>query len=290
MRTLSIKTKLLNSFRAIFKLGPLESMIRSAVSGKSPNSLFGKMVPNNYQYSEGSVREFDYFGIKLFVDISDYIGHYLYFGFKDIGQDKLLSLAKEGMHVLDVGTNIGSTLLRFADKVGPSGKVIGFEPDSFNFKACEKNISLNSFNNLEVYKFGLGAEEAQLKLKVDTESNRGGNRISTDIEAKGEMVPIRKLDNLVEEFRWTKLDLIKIDVEGFELKVIQGAKQTLKNFHPTLFIELDDQNLSEVGDTAKGLISYLNELGYDKIRNAETNERVSAEDDFTGLHFDIIVE
>ena len=268
----------------------MERLIKALASGKSPNSFFGKLVPNNYQYRKGSVREFDHYGIKLSVDISDYIGHYLYFGFDDPGQDKLLNLVKEGMHVLDVGTNIGSTLLRFTDKVGPLGKVIGFEPDSFNFKACENNISLNNFNNLEVYKFGLGAEETQLKLTVDTESNRGGNRISTDIEAKGEMVPIRKLDNLVEEFGWTKIDLIKIDVEGFELKVIQGAKQTLKSFYPTLFIEVDDQNLNEVGDTAKGLISYLNELGYDKIRHAETNDRVSAEDDFTGLHFDIIVE
>lgn len=287
----SFKTQLLNVLRTIFLYRPFEEWLRRRVKGKASSSFWGKWVPNNYQYPKQSIREFDYYGVQLSVDISDYVGHALYYQFEDVGQDYLLSLASKGNRVLDIGTNLGSTLLRFAQIVGTEGAVIGFEPDPINYKNCELNISLNAFKNLKVFKMGLGDQNATMNLVVDTASNRGGNRISTNQKKKGEMVEVKRLDEVMASIDWTAIDLIKIDVEGYDLKVLKGGAKTIKRHQPKLFIELDNNNLTAVGDSASSLILFLKkELGYDRIHNVETKKMLSPDDDFENCHFDIIAE
>lgn len=287
---MKLKTKTFDLLRSIFKIKFFENWLRNKTQGKSSNTFICKLVPNNYQYKNGSIRKFNYKGINLKVDINDYVGHYLYFGFEDIGQQKLIDLAGEGNTVLDIGTNVGSTLLQFAQKVGKKGKVFGFEPDKINFEVCQKNISLNDFENIEVAKIGLGNENKEFEMVVDTESNRGGNRIQFEVE-KGKVsskITVRKLDDWIKDKPISQIDLIKIDVEGFELKVLQGGIETIKKHKPMFFIELDDNNLKAVNDSAKELVSFLNELGYTSIVNAENNKPVSINDNFTDCHYDIV--
>jgi len=290
-RELNTKTRLLNKIRGFLIGSDLEKTLRNIVSGKSPKNLFSKLVPNHYQYPKESIRTIDYKGIKLSVDLSDYIGHYLYFNFKDHGQAKLIDLASKGDHVLDIGTNIGSTALLFADKVGPNGSVVGFEPDATNYKNCLHNLSLNTYDSLAVYNMALGDENTHLNMVVNSASNRGGNRISLDQSERGELVEVKKLDDFMKELAWDKLDLVKIDVEGYELKVLMGGVNTIKKNRPVLFIELDNNNLMKVGDSAKQLIDFLIfELNYTKFYHAESNEVVSQYDKFENCHFDIIAE
>ncbi|HEY4799779.1 MAG TPA: FkbM family methyltransferase, partial [Bacteroidia bacterium] len=121
-------------------------------------------------------------------------------------------------------------------------------------------------------------------------ANRGGNRISTKNIIDAETIQIKRLDEVKEVRSLSKIDLIKIDVEGYELKVLKGAETILRTFKPTLFIEVDNNNLSEQGDSASLLITYLNHLGYNKIINAETNTIVTPAIDFTNCHYDIIAK
>jgi hypothetical protein len=81
--------------------------------------------------------------------------------------------------------------------------------------------------------------------------------------------------------------LIKVDVEGFELHVLRGAEKTLRQCKPALFIELDDNNLSDQGDSAEKLVSYLEDLGY-AITDAGTGAPVRSGKPFTNCHTDII--
>lgn len=249
-----------------------------------------KLVPNPYQYPSGSKRSYSKNGIKLELDISDYIGHYIYFDFPDPSHQTLIDLAKPGATILDVGTNIGGTVLSFACAVGESGKVYGFEPDPLNYKRCLHNLRLNSFKNIEVLNAGLGNEKAKLKLEVRTPENRGGNRIAGSSSPVGEfsVIDVVTMNDFVKEKNISKVDLIKIDVEGFELKVLEGGRRVLQNSKPVLFIELDDNNLKDQGNSAKELISFLKDLGYNKIIHAENNSPVDEHSDFRNCHYDII--
>jgi hypothetical protein len=128
-----------------------------------------------------------------------------------------------------------------------------------------------------------------MQMELRTPSNRGGNRINGHAKNSYD-VQINKLDNVIPHLNISRLDLIKVDVEGYELKVLQGAEETLKTFKPILFVELDDNNLKDQGDSAELLIRFLKACGYNKLTDAESSEVVSPDDDFRNCHFDIIVQ
>jgi FkbM family methyltransferase len=280
---------LFNFIRSGFISLKLEYIIKELTTGKSSSSFFGKFAPNNYQYKQGTIRIFNFKGICLEADISDYVGHYLYFGFEDKSHDVLMGLVNPDFTILDIGTNIGSTLLQFANLTNEKGKVFGFEPDPINYKECVKNIGLNNFKNITVENIGLGNEKGSFNLVVDTETNRGGNRISFDNETQksSTIINVERLDDWIQNKNISKVDLIKIDVEGFEMNVLKGGLETIKKFKPLLFIELDDNNLKQVGSTAEELIEFLEDLGY-SIKHSETGKKITKNSDFVSCHFDLI--
>lgn len=256
--------------------------------GKSPNSFIAKLVPNNYQYPKNTIRSFSYKNINLKLDIHDYIGHFIYFGYKDLGHEKLMELIKPNNIIIDVGANYGTTILQFASLIGGNGRVFGFEPDPTNFEICNQNIKLNLFKNILVENLGLGNQQITTSLVVDTDSNRGGNRISNNINNKeAHLINVVKFDDWILQKNISKIDLIKIDVEGYELEVLKGAEQSIKKFKPILFIELDDNNLKLQNSSAKELISFLINLDYNII-NSLTDKKVNLSDNFINCHFDII--
>ncbi len=285
-----MKTNFFNFLRLFFQIPFAEKWLVKHVKSKSSNSFYGKLVPNNYQYPKGSIREFEFNGVNLKLDIHDYVSHYLYFQFKDYGMEQLMNLVEKDYFVLDIGTNYGSTILQFARKVGKNGTCFGFEPDPINFKICTENLNLNSDLKISVENIGLGDKKGTFNLVVDTESNRGGNRISTNTSGKeSHTVNVEVLDQWISNKSIERLDLIKIDVEGFELNVLKGGIETLKKFKPVLFIELDDENLKLQNHSAKELIEFLENLGY-SLLNAVSNKQILSTDDFTFCHFDVVAK
>lgn len=286
---ITAKTKILNVFRSAFKIPALEKALLTVTNNQSTESFFVKLIPNNYQYQPETYRFIKRNGITFKVDLYDYMGWLIYFGLKDEGRLKLYELIKDKKDavILDVGTNIGETLLNFA-RLAPNGNVHGFEPDPLNHSRCCENLELNSFTNIQLNKVGLGSEKGEYFIKVNTPSNRGGNKISaTFIENNTQVVNIITLDQYAESKQLSKIDLIKIDVEGYELNVLKGGKQTLSAFKPVLFIELDDNNLKEQGHSAKELIRFVKQFNY-QVHHAETNQLITESADFTNCHYDII--
>lgn len=283
----SIKVVTLNFFRNIFRLKPFESFLASQTQNQLPGRLVCKLVPNPYQYAPGSYRTINRHGLVFQVDISDYIGHYLYFGFLDNGIAHLFSLCQKNFNVIDIGTNIGWVALNFA-RISETGSVIGFEPDPYNYAVAKANSDRNALTNLNVLPYGLGETSSQVMLEVRTPDNRGGNRIAPQGISGSSPVQIKRLDDVDEISSLFSIDLMKLDVEGYELKVLRGATNTIKKHKPILFVEVDDNNLIDQGDSAKELILFLEASGYESIVHAETNEKITSLKNFANCHFDII--
>ncbi|MCX8490254.1 MAG: FkbM family methyltransferase [Cyclobacteriaceae bacterium] len=284
---ISFKVRILNFFRNIFRIKLIESFLISQTQNKLPYSLVCKLVPNPYQYAHGTFRTIHRNGLFIQVDISDYIGHYLYFGFLDSGIQNLFGLCQKNFNVIDVGTNIGWVALNFA-RLSESGRVIGFEPDPYNYSVCKSNSDRNALPNLTILPYALGETSSQVMMEVRTPDNRGGNRIAPKNGSGSVNVQIKRLDDIEEIASLSSINLVKLDVEGYELKVLRGAHATIQKHKPILFIEVDDDNLLDQGDSAKGLVSFLEANGYESIVHAETNERITSSKNFSHCHFDII--
>lgn len=283
----SLKTRVLNVFRAPLRLEAIDQLLSRATQGKAPESILARIPPANVLYPRPSMRRVVRDGLEFELDISDFVEWVIYYGIATEPREKLAFLARPGDTVLDIGANVGETTLRFSRRVGDTGKVYSFEPNPPVRKKLERNIALNRFGNIEVLPLGAGDAEATLKLSSPTPQNRGGNRILEN--PVGEFVEVRvvPVDVLVEEKGITKVDVVKIDVEGFELRVLRGAKKTLERHKPILFIEISDETLRGAGTSPSEVLAFVEELGYD-LRHAETDARVTSKDRLDGTHFDVL--
>tara|TARA_B100000508_G_C11465832_1_gene282434 strand:+ start:15982 stop:16872 length:891 start_codon:yes stop_codon:yes gene_type:complete len=143
-------------------------------------------------------------------------------------------LPEEGTFI-DVGANIGLMSLYAALKTGDDGRVIAFEPNIETYKIAEHNISINSFEDkIQLIKKGLGSKSETKKLYDNWSINRGAaSLVKNSDEAQGSEIEITKLDKIIDG---RLVDLVKIDVEGYELEVLKGATSLLKRDHPPVLI------------------------------------------------------
>jgi FkbM family methyltransferase len=287
--TLPVKTYFLNFFRNIFKIEILETRLVKLTQGKSTSHFFSKLIPNHYQYPTGTFRLVRQRGVSLKVDIGDYIGHCLYYAFdgtESKSYEKLFSLCKPGAYVVDIGANIGYTSLVMSSLVG-NGKVAAFEPDPVNFQQAGENISRNEGARVDLYNVALGNRKGVAFLEERLPTCRGANRIAVTTNS-GIPVSVERMDDFFPSLNFPRVDLMKIDVEGYELYILMGGKSILKEFEPVLFIEVDNNNLKDQGHSAAELVDFLCTLGYNEFTVAETGMTISATTDFKDCHFDLI--
>ena len=251
---------------------------------RHPNGLLTRLLrPDCIDYRGTSIRRVTRDGITFDLDLSDYVQWTICFGIEHDEKSILFDLAKPGQVVLDVGTNVGEVLLNFAKRVGPQGRVIGFEPNPDTMAKCRHNLSLNCFDNVALHEVALGDVADKAFLGHPSKTNAGADRIGSS----GIPVDVRTLDGLTANF--SRLDLIKIDVEGFDLKVLRGGSQTLERFRPTLFVELNDSNLREQRDSPAALVRWLESQRY-AVRDAVTQKPVKSTDNLDGCGCDIIAQ
>lgn len=286
MKKLSAKTKLLNIPRLVFRNRLMEKILFSLTNGKSWDRLIARLPANYYQYPKGSMRHVDRNGFHYQLDISDYMQWLIYFGIKAEPREKLYSLIKPGMVVLDIGANIGETTMAFSKLAGETGKVFSFEPDPQTFGRLQKHLELNACANVIPVNKGLGREEAEFFLE-EGEHNSGGNRIAPGKQAQGKKIAVTTLDRFLEAHDVAKVDFVKIDVEGYEYNVLLGAVKTIDQHRPSFFIELVNDFLQDQGASSGMLVEFLEQKKY-SIHNANNETPVTTGTDFTNTHFDII--
>jgi FkbM family methyltransferase len=236
---------------------------------KWPNSkLLRGICPGNILFSDSKIIVAQRDNLYFELNLSDYMDWLLYFYSETDSSKNVLNFVKEGDWVLDIGGNIGQTALFLSDKVRNNGMVISFEPFPKTYKRFERNLALNSkFKNIRLERIALGDKKSVLKMHSENKGNSGQNRISEDEKPLKDFfdVEVMTLNEYVKKNPLKKIDLIKIDVEGFEYKVLLGSDEIIKKFRPKLFIELSDKNLRQQGDNAKDLLKLLHEWGYQAI-------------------------
>lgn len=286
---ISKKTIVFNKFRKLLKNKICEFLLFPFTNKKPLSNFFVKITPVNELYEPNSIRKVKRNGINFELDISDYQNWLIYFGINNDASEGLFSLLKPGFTVIDIGSNIGQTALICAKSIGKTGKIIGFEPDTINFEKAQRNIKLNSFSNITIHNLALGQRKEEVPLKINSPQNRGGNRIDRTLTDSKNIIQVDTLDNIVSKLNISAVDLIKIDVEGFELEVLNGAKETIDKFKPLMFIEMNDKNLKEQNVSAKELLSSLLHNNY-SVKEAVSGKNITVETILLNCSFDIIAE
>lgn len=281
----SVKTTVFNRIRKIFTYRPFERILFSFVRGSKYLGSRSRVIPGPHLYRFNSIRNVSRNGVNYSLDMSCMMQWYVFWDFKDTIREKLYSLVEKGDVILDVGTNIGETLLIFARLTGSEGFVYGFEPDDKNFKNAQKNISLNTFINVHVFKNAVSDKKELVKLYCVDPHNRGMNRILEDgYNADDKFITLETttIDEVVEKNRIRKVDLIKIDIEGYEMHALKGAADTLNRLRPKLFIEVGYTRLIENKTSPNLLVTFLERLDY-KLFDSQTEKRITSEYDFSYL-------
>lgn len=137
----------------------------------------------------------------------------------------MLGQVNKNSVVVDVGANIGYYTLLLAKEVK---KIYAFEPDEEVFQILKKNVEENKLKNVVLINKAVGDKNEKVKIEKNKD-NFGDSRISD----KGELVECVKLDEVIKE----RVDLIKVDVQGWEPAVIEGAKNIIEKDSPILFLE-----------------------------------------------------
>jgi FkbM family methyltransferase len=179
----------------------------------------------------------------------------------------LLSLLGDGDHVIDIGANIGWYSVSCARRVAPSGHVFAFEPDETNFGILCRNVGVNVPTLVTAERTALGRSAGTATIQHSAD-NLGDHRIRAFVQQGGERaaegaVRVRSLDDYLDastRFQLERLRILKIDVQGFEAEVMQGAGKLLARLpeRAFLFIEFDPALLNECDNGA--CESLLNQL------------------------------
>jgi FkbM family methyltransferase len=152
------------------------------------------------------------------------------------------------MCVVDVGANIGYYALFFSRAVGRAGKVICLEPEPDNLDDLRRNLAINALGNVSVLPVAAGSEDTKLSL-------RRGLNARVVSEGGGMSVDVRRLDSL----DLARVDLVKLDVEGYECQVLEGARRLIEEQRPSLFVEVHP-NLLPSRDRLRWIADLLREL------------------------------
>ncbi|WP_424941448.1 FkbM family methyltransferase [Aliiroseovarius sp. S253] len=141
---------------------------------------------------------------------------------------------ENGSIIYDVGANIGNHSLFFALMFQPS-RLVSVEPQKSANRTLQENIRLNDIQNSSVASCMLGSVEGAGSITAYAARNTGATAFKEDTDGKFDM---RTLDSLIDEETGGAVDFIKIDVEGMHIEVLSGAKKTLTEARPKIWIEL----------------------------------------------------
>lgn len=277
-----------SAYKIVEKIIPSRTLssLKKTSAYKAMGHLAKKCLPSDHKPSWQAISAGPLKGFELYVDPSGewqremLAGDYDNFFFKYLEPINL-----SGKTIFDVGAHLGFHTLHFAQKVGPTGSIIAFEPNQANIDRLSMIIKRNGerTKQVKIMQKAVSDQKGTLTFMctdgVDDGSSCGGFIDGSDTFFKKESyseergfkpttVETISIDDLVTSGTINKPDLIKIDIEGAEHLAIDGAIETLKKYSPILLIEIH----SKFNDTK--ITNILHDLGYKiDILKKETGDR-----------------
>lgn len=192
-------------------------------------------------------------------------------------QQTLSRLLAPRMTFYDIGANVGFFTVIGAQLVGPGGKVYAFDPVPSNAEALRHNLVLNRMNHAEVVEVAVSSAPGRSQLRVAGETVLAHlvDVSSTRTEDGDIEVQVTTLDHEVANGRKPP-DVIKMDIEGAEIKALEGMGQTLETFRPTLIVELHG--------TGDAFATFFRDRGYEIRRLGEARSITQ----FSGLYEHVV--
>jgi len=169
--------------------------------------------------------------------------------------------------VLDIGAHAGQFAKLFA-RLASRGQVYAFEPSAYARSVLAPALAVGGRGRVEVVPLGLSDQAGSQVLHTPIKrrgglgfgiAHLGGEAASSDVD---QTIALTTLDAFAEARGLARLDLIKLDIEGWERRALAGGERTLRRFGPALYVEVDGTMLARAGDSAEGLFAWLAGLGY----------------------------
>lgn len=183
-------------------------------------------------------------------------------------------LARPGMTVLDIGANLGLYTVYLARLVGATGRVIAFEPDPHLHASLSRSLTANKCSHAQALNLALGRKAGRLMLER-TALNLGDNHLATEPRAGFDHIEVQvaSLDALMPDLC---VDLLKLDVQGWELEVLQGASKTLERNRCSILLEFWPTGLKRAGSSSLDLLGFLSQQKYE-FQDPITRKKMSVE-------------
>lgn len=207
--------------------------------------------------------------IRMQVDTSRAMGAAIFWtGYHEFREFQFLHrYLKRDMVFVDVGANQGEYTLFVAKRL-PQGRVLAFEPLPLIRRVLEENVRLNHFSNVEIFDYGLSDRDEDLTIH-EVESDHEGLATFYLGERKSKAsfeVPLKTLDAVFPATGLSRLDFIKLDIEGGELKALNGSYQTIKAYKPVIMIEINDETYRAAGYNTADVKNFFDSLHYRAYR------------------------
>ena len=230
---------------------------------KSLSRLPYALVPVRMKMSQDDEIQFWWSYVVPYFDATrgffDYWGH-------DLGDLRFLwKNLTPGMVFLDIGAHHGLYTIVAANRLGADGVVVAFEPSSREYRRLRLHVRLNRLSSVRTEPLALGSAASTRPFFQVTsgDSTRGGLQPPASADQVSEIsVETVRLDDYVSRFPLKRVDFVKLDVEGGEREVLEGASSVLTKFRPIFICEVLDATTQAWGYKAREIILMLQSLGF----------------------------
>ena len=203
------------------------------------------------------------FGYDVDLDLGEAIQRWIYLGaFEPKETEMARAWLRPGMTFVDVGANFGYFTLLAASRVLPEGRVFALEPSPYAHARLARTLEANGLTHIELLQAGLSSAPGRLNLYLPP-SGFHSPTMSENSGGQPVEVPVLTLDDCLDEWGVDRVDLIKIDVEGHELRVVDGAANALSSGRiRAVLIEFNDYWLRQQGTSPRELYDRLAAAGF----------------------------